>query len=301
MRKSEVLSKRGLAFAFIAVLVGYAFVSAVIADMHTRRRIESTGIGVNSWGYQGPAAFRKKAGEKRIALLGGSAAFGLGNQFEQSPASLFQYALSQGWRKKYPGKPTSIVGLAEIGAGAGSYVTALTDYAYLDPDVICVYDGYAPVEGFREFESRRESAVFRTIGYLPNLFDHRRSQLPDRVDIAPALKDGASGDPSCGGVSAAYCAAMTDTVDWGLSHGKGVIVVTPPYVSKRHQAQQDSLAERLKGRFGRDHRFVYLNEGPSLDLHNPKFSKDGIHLTPAGINTMADNLADPFFDATRRR
>src|SRR6202040_255683 len=101
----------------------------------------------NPWGYQGPAKFRKNLDERRIALVGGSAAFGFGVGFEQSPPSIFQYTLTQEWRPKYSGKPTTVVGLAEVGAGAGSYIATLQDYAYLDPDAICIYDGYAPVDG----------------------------------------------------------------------------------------------------------------------------------------------------------
>jgi hypothetical protein len=40
-----------------------------------------------------------------------------------------------------------------------------------------------------------------------------------------------------------------------------VVVATPPYVSPRHQVQQQSLAERLAREVGDQGRFRYVNLG----------------------------------------
>ena len=56
--------------------------------------------------------------------------------------------LKQGWRTKYrPGYEPIVVNLAELGAGAASYITTLRRYEDLAPDVVCIYDGYAPPAG----------------------------------------------------------------------------------------------------------------------------------------------------------
>ncbi len=91
-----------------------------------------------------------------------------------------------------------------------------------------------------------------------------------------------------------------NTVDWGLSHGKPVVVVTPPYVSKKHELQQASLATVLRQRFGGDRRFFYENEGESIDLRNRTYSFDGVHLTAAGTERMASNLVNVLLRATEQ-
>jgi hypothetical protein len=280
------------------ILIGYVIVGVVMLDLYKRKRVEME-TGVNAWGYQGAAMFHKLPGERRIALVGGSAAFGLGLPIDQTPVFVFQRFLNQGWRPRYRGTLTTVVSLAEVGAAAGTYVATLEDYAYLDPDVICLYDGYAPVNGDGH-GGRRASLVFQRTGYLPALAGPGASRLPASVPIAPELRDDAPGDASCGGVSAAYCAAMVNAVAWGLSHGKHVVVVTPPYVSRRHELQQASLASVLEQRFGSDTRFSYDNEGPAIDVRNRARSLDGVNLTAGGFEALAGNVVEVLRAATER-
>ena len=112
------MSSRTLALAFVAVLVGYAAIAAIMLDMRARKGIEHT-LGVNSFGYQGEATFHKRSDERRIVLVGGSAAFGPGKGVEETPAYTFQRFLNQAWRPQYRGDLTMVVGLPEAGAGAG--------------------------------------------------------------------------------------------------------------------------------------------------------------------------------------
>jgi hypothetical protein len=292
-------SRRALVLAFVAVLAGYTAIATIMLDMRARKRIEHT-AGVNSFGYQGDAMFHKRSGERRIALVGGSAAFGVRtDNTNHELASKFQQALNQGWRPQYRGELTTVVGLAEPGAGAASYLQTLEDYAYLNPEAICIYDGYAPVNG-GAIPSRRDSATFRHIGYLPALAGPGAMPRTSSVAVDPSLRDDATGDVSCHGSSAAYCAAMGDTVNWALAHGKNVAVITPPYISTRHRQQQESLAALLQQRFSGDKRFVYDNEGPAIDLRQSRWSTDGIHLTAAGIERLADNLVEPLLTISRR-
>ena len=58
---------------------------------------------------------------------------------------------------------------------------------------------------------------------------------------------------------------MLDTVRFALQTGHAVIVATPPYVSPRHQAQQQSLAERFTREFGDEPRFRYVSLEGSPD------------------------------------
>ena len=76
---------------------------------------------------------------------------------------------------------------------------------------------------------------------------------------------------------------MIKTVDFALGKNAPVVVVTPPFVSARHQRQQESLAAALRARYGRDSRFSYVAIGSSADVHNPVMSADGVNLNDGRI------------------
>src|SRR5258705_4998227 len=117
-------------------------------------------------------------------------------------------------------------------------------------------------------------------------------ELQNRND---AVNDAAH-QPSCEGSSAAYCAAMEETVSWGLMHGMSVVVATPPYVSARHRLQQESLEAALARRFGSNPRFQYVAVAGNADLANRKLTSDGVNLNAAGYQAVADRLVDPVLD-----
>jgi hypothetical protein len=292
------LSRRGLLVWFVAVLAGYVAVGLVVLDIRARKDVEEH-TGLNSWGYRRQAVFHKESGESRVAIVGGSAALGFGLPAQFSLAPVLEVRLNQPARVKRPNTFIRLVELAEPGAGASSYVQTLRDYAYLGADVICIYDGYAAVDDTPVDGGRRGSWIFRRSGYMPVLFSAARIKAGILVDapVAPTLRDGGEVDMSCRGMSSTYCAAMADAVKWGLDHGKAVMVVTPPFVSRRHEAQQRSLADSLHARFGADSHFTYMDRGTTVDLQDQALSRDGQHLTKAGIERIAESLADPVLDA----
>ena len=196
--------------------------------------------------------------------------------------------------------------LAEPGAGAASYVAALRDFAYMHPDIVCVYDGYDGVASPGAL-GRHRSIVFRLTGYLPRS-PARLLRGPDSIrDAEPAPDPIVSNrsepvpDLSCAGTSASYCAAIKDTVRFGLERNAGVIVATPPYVSPAHEAQQRSLAQMLTLEFGREPRFRYVNLGRAIDPGDRALSDDGTHPTPEGARTLATRLADTVLELIRAR
>src|SRR2546428_13120524 len=82
--------KRRVLFALAAVTIAFTipFVTLLAADVYLHRKYEKS-AGFNIWGYRGPVAPRKKAGEYRVVVLGGSAAYGYGvNWDERKPAGL---------------------------------------------------------------------------------------------------------------------------------------------------------------------------------------------------------------------
>ena len=72
-----------------------------------------------------------------------------------------------------------------------------------------------------------------------------------------------------------------------------MLVVSQPYISDTHVAQQRHVAALVRERFGSNPRVVYLNLGPALDLRDRALVFDGMHLTPAGNAAIADLLVSP--------
>jgi hypothetical protein len=66
---------------FAVVTVSLVFVTAcgslLAVDLHLHGKFEKA-AGLNIWGYRGPTAGRKRPGEIRVAVIGGSTALGYG-------------------------------------------------------------------------------------------------------------------------------------------------------------------------------------------------------------------------------
>jgi hypothetical protein len=166
-----------------------------------------------------------------------------------------------------------------------------------------VYDGY-DAESSPGALGRHRSLIFRATGYLPRSPAELR-RAPEALAgaeprPAPLLLDG-SDDASCSGKSAAYCSAMIETVRAGLRQGSDVVVATPPYLSARHEEQQQSLAEALAREFGSERRFQYVDLGRAIDLRDSTLSADGVYATPAGMRLVAKRLADAMLERVRAR
>ena len=297
------LSLRAVAWVLSAETVAVLISALLILDMRAHAAVEQAD-GPNTWGFRGTARL-KAVGGARIAVVGGSAAYGYGVGWSQSFPYYLERALNQMWRTAYPHSYTEVINLAAVGDGAASYITTLRDYAYLKPDVVCIYDGYAGLGVTGAQGARHASVVFTKIGYLPILGDvlARRPPWasPERAVVDPLLRDGAVGEVSCDAGSRGVCSAIIETVVWAIGRGIAVAVVTPPYVSARHEAQQASLAALLAARFQGDRGVHYINMGRQIDVRDRAQSPDGIHLTARGNQTLSENLVDAMFDVLSSR
>jgi hypothetical protein len=297
------LSRRTLG-AILAVEVLVAAVMAVCTlDISLHKRVEAS-RGVNTRGFRGIARVSRLPQGHRVAVLGGGAASGHGVDWRTTFPYVLEGLMNESQRWNFPGVPTDVVNLAAAGDGAASYVDTLEDYDYLHPDMICVYDGY---DDPRNASSRRASPVFRATGYLPLLpslmrGDHRWT-TGSETPIWTALDD-RQGDPgaaSCAGASAPYCGSMIAAVDWAIAHRESVVIVTPPYLSARHRAQQTSLAAELDRRFAGRADVQHVDLGNAIDLTDTALAFDHVHLTPAGHQRIAERLVDPFLNAIATR
>jgi len=88
-----------------------------------------------------------------------------------------------------------------------------------------------------------------------------------------------------------YCGAVADAVRLARQRGKGVLVVTQPYLSDLHVEQQRALEASVRRQFGGDPRVRYVNLGGLINLHDPQLAYDGLHLTAAGNDKVAAALA----------
>lgn len=155
---------------FAVCVVGISlFVPALAvlaADIYLHSKYQRS-AGFNVWGYRGPIARAKKRNEYRVVFLGGSTAFGYGVNWDQAiPAQLEQAIGSRG-----AGRPITVINLAYNAQGAYSFVITMRDYAYLNYDLVCLYEGYNDLLGDPRYPNvasfRHDSPVFRATGYLP--------------------------------------------------------------------------------------------------------------------------------------
>ena len=148
---------------FTVMMVSAVFIAVLLsADLYTHRKFESSG-GVNVWGYRGPTVGRKQPGEQRIAVVGGSTAFGYGVRWYESYPVQLQGLLNLGRSGKI-----TVLNLAYNNEGAHSLRFTLADYAYLNYDTVLFDTGYNDL-GANHQVFRHTSALFRLTGYFPML------------------------------------------------------------------------------------------------------------------------------------
>ncbi|MGQ0732042.1 MAG: hypothetical protein ACT4QD_00125 [Acidobacteriota bacterium] len=279
-----------------ALSAAILLVSAVVGlDATVHRRTEEIN-GVNKWGYRGPVAKPKQPDERRIAVLGGTFTFGPGVTWIQSfPACLERFA-RQGWRQLFVGDRVSVINLAAPGDSIGTFVDTLQDYDYLAPDVVVMVAEPQRSPGVPA-SWRRRSAVFRATGYLPLLPDGLIGDLPP-VPAPVTVRDesiDAASESACDG----YCDVVADAVSFALRSAGRVLVVSPPPAAPGDRVRQRQVEASLASRFGDEPRVGYLSLGHVVDLADASISPDGVRLSLAAHEQVAEALIDPVLKMLR--
>jgi lysophospholipase L1-like esterase len=291
------------------------------ADYYLHRR-----HGINLSGYRGPALGRKQPGEKRVAILGGSTTWGYGLRAGQDFPAQLQSHLEQG--QEPATSSIKVLNLGSNGEGAYSFKYTLKDYDYLDYDAVVLYSGYNDLRGPNFYVFRHRSPVFGWTGYLPllpaltvdkltgwtqKLFGRDKKvvfQPPAPSQNSPeSLQStvGATNDQnqkSAGNSSVVtvpaewqfYCDQVSEAAEMALQRGKLVLIVTEPYFSDRHIAQQKALEAMIQMRFPNQPHLRYVNLGRTVDLRDKSLCWDGMHLTEEGNRRIAVALRQPVFD-----
>ena len=136
------------------------------SDVYLHHRAERY-AGVNIWGYRGSTVPRKRPGEHRLVVLGGSTAFGYGVSWDEAFPAQLEADLRPLLRVH---APLSVVNLGYNSQGAYSFKFALDDFLGLDYDAAILYEGYNDLgDGPNYFVARRDSPIFRLTGYYPIL------------------------------------------------------------------------------------------------------------------------------------
>jgi len=160
--------RRKLMFALAAIAGStFAILVALLAiDVYLHSKYQ-TSAGFNIWGYRGPAAGRKQKTEYRVVIVGGSSAYGYGVTWDQAIPARLEHHLTDA---APAGRTYKVINLGYNNEGAYSFAVTLKDYAYLDYDLVCLYEGYNDLIGDRAPNVsvfRHESPIFRLTGYLP--------------------------------------------------------------------------------------------------------------------------------------
>ena len=111
-------ARRILYAASAVVLTVCVSVLALLAvDVYLHGKFEKS-AGFNVWGYRGPAVGRKQPGEYRIAVLGGSSAYGYGTNWDEAMPAVLQQQLTG--RTAGPFRRFTVVNLGYNNEGAYS-------------------------------------------------------------------------------------------------------------------------------------------------------------------------------------
>src|SRR5437867_4896452 len=194
------LSRRSLAAVFIVEAAVALLAATMIVDVRAHTREEDL-RGVNIWGYRGKPHLKSVG--LRVAVIGGSAAYGYGVDWTNSFPSYLESLMDRAPRKD-PTMKFDILTLAAVGDGPASYVATLRKYAYLQPHALCLYDGFAGLGVTGSGGARSASRIFGATGYFPiaGLFAGGPAlNAADRAVVDPILRDKATGDVSCAGES----------------------------------------------------------------------------------------------------
>ena len=307
-------------------------------DVYLHHRVQNLG-GVNVWGYRGPVITKKQPGEVRIVAIGGSTTFGYGLPWNESWPYYLERKLNQskGSSRIYSvinlGAPAQ--GAFGFRYDLADYAYLRYDAAILyegyndlgDRDLPSAHFGHARTTACHSMRSRQldENAPTRkndfgspAVWILLNVRTEFKPGLATRataaaLETAAAIADRAgtqlgylSSDVDAierqsGNVESwrHYVASELGAIEYARTRGVKVLVVTQPYASDTHVAQQRALASAIASRFQHDGGVAYVNLGRLLDVRDREVAYDGLHLVAAANERVADALVPPVMTAVQ--
>jgi hypothetical protein len=289
--------------ALAAEAVALTAAVVLVADFRAHTAVEHLG-GVNIWGYRGPVMPRKKPNETRIAVAGGDLAFGWGVAASETAAPAIRTLVALA--VDLPGQPARIVtavNLGALGLPPEEYAPRIAHYAYLHPDVICVFADPPPRTARRAWLPATDSAVFAATGYAPMLplvlADKGRAWHSGSVESAGAALRSVdrwlyrTAFEPARTPRLAYDAAIEHAARTALAVAGRVAIVAPPGPGTGAGADSaDSnvaLADMATSSFAGDRRVRFVDLDIP-DLADEDLLLDGVNFSAAGHARIAQQI-----------
>jgi hypothetical protein len=149
---------------------------------------------------------------------------------------------------------------------------------------------------FTPSASRRVAAT--ALDVTENITDVMSRQI-ERL-AGPKQMSAELASSECPAPWAVYCGSIAQSISEALARGRRTLIVTQPYYSDDHRAQQQALRAMLHARFGDRREVHYADLGNLIDLKDPAVSYDRMHLNADGNARVARALADPVAELIRR-
>ena len=318
--------KRLAVFLAIEAMV-IAMLLTLALDMRAHTRVEELG-GLNVWGYRGPVARHRQANEVRVAIVGGTRAFGWGEPASALPSLLRQIVMLTTDRPGEPLRPVVVINLGRLGALPDTYPATLERYAYLHEDFVCVYDDLG--ERGAEFTAH-PSEVFELTGYRPALplvlrekgmvwrfgdvasgYASAAAPMPPATSVirrlsgrvlmtaggALAAADRTAAEAMARRISrstedetpAAYADQMLAAVQSAHQHARGVVLVLSPAETPRQAERRNALTGRLR-EGGSTPWLRIVDLGADRSLAGAAMRIDGWNYSSAGLTRSAGLIA----------
>jgi hypothetical protein len=256
--EAAVSGRRSVSKRLVWVLAAQAGVFALLGaealDLYSHRKLVQMG-GVNVWGYRGPVAHAKRPREVRIALVGGTRAYGWGMVASATTAPAIYTRMQLVMDR--PGTdppPLVVLNLGRPGGMAADYPVTIEHYASLQPDYICLYDDLGAPDIVPEWSS---SGVFALTGYMPMLplvLGEKGRLLRSGTLMQHSAGGLVSDGPSVASRAAGFVLETAGTVLMAADHKLGEMVrrdrpdaaTRAPY-SEQLQAAIDSARRHARG------------------------------------------------------
>ncbi|MEP7309678.1 MAG: hypothetical protein ABJA98_29575 [Acidobacteriota bacterium] len=312
MRVKSDMSRKAIIGTLVVQLLALASLLTLALDVRAHARVEQLG-GVNVWGYRGPVMRTKRADEVRVAVVGGSLAFGWGVAASETVAPTIRQLLALVLDVRGgPSITVTAVNLGAMGAPWSEYRSQIAHFAYLRPDVLCLYlDPDARSAGQRLPPA--DSGIAMLTGYVPML-PLVLQEKAERLWTGGAVVAGTGRalgalDRSLHRILGAQPAVAADlpfdeiagSVSDALTIARGVVVIIPPPFSSRDTIARDGFADRIRARYAGEMRVRIVDLDQVPDLADDGLRLDGRNLSVAGHARVAEEVVPTVLDLLRQR
>jgi len=286
-----------ISFAIFAGMIG----AMVMFDLHLHKKFDKI-AALNCRGYRGDVLGKKKAGEVRIGLFGGSIAMGYGVDNDKSIAGYLQAFFNERSEREKSGKQYTVINLGVNGEpGVSTFGANYSLMEYLDMDVMIFYFCNTPADdGYLQsaYCTRKENPVFRHFGYyfvFPTVFrekyyllrygniseGYQRDVLFDRINslLTPGYEEDESGAET-----------LREFIDRLTDSGKIVIFLIAPHKNYKDRQNYQGVQAYFRNNYSRNPRVIIADLSTIFAAEKKRYSLDGTHNSEAGNRRIAEDL-----------